>query len=73
MAKKIKNQEFNPGRYPMVLCPECKGKGKFSDQEKKLFVCSLCGGFGLIKRENNISDQKKTKSVIELSSKGGLT
>jgi DnaJ-class molecular chaperone len=57
MANKIKNQEFDPGRYRMVLCPECKGKGKLSGRDKKLFVCSLCGGFGFIKRENNISEQ----------------
>ncbi len=57
MAKRIKNQEFDPGRYCMVLCSECKGKGKFTDQDKKLLVCSLCGGFGFIKKENNVSDQ----------------
>lgn len=57
MAKRIKNKRFDPGRYGMILCPECKGKGKFLDQDKKVFVCSHCGGFGFIMKEDNVSDQ----------------
>jgi DnaJ-class molecular chaperone len=57
MTKRIKNKRLDPGRYGMILCPECKGKGKFLDQDEKVCVCSVCGGFGLIKKENNVSDQ----------------
>lgn len=57
MTKRIKNKRLDPGRYGMILCPECKGKGKFLDQHKKLLVCSLCGGFGLVKKKNDLSDR----------------
>jgi len=57
MAKRIKKQGFDPGKYCIVRCPECNGKGKFPDQDKGLLICSLCGGVGFIKKENNVSDQ----------------
>lgn len=57
MTKRIQNKKLDPGKYGMILCPECKGKGKFLDQHKKLLVCSLCGGFGLVKKKNSLSDQ----------------
>jgi DnaJ-class molecular chaperone len=60
MTKRIKNKRLDPGKYGMILCPGCKGKGKFLDQDEKVCVCSVCGGFGLIKKENNVSDQSPT-------------
>ncbi len=57
MTNKIKNKRLDPGRYGMILCPECKAKGKLLDQHEKVCVCTVCGGFGLIKKENNVSDQ----------------
>jgi len=60
MTERIIKKRLDPARYGMILCPECKGKGKFLDQDKKVFVCNLCGGFGLIKKENNVSDQSPT-------------
>ena len=61
MTKRIKNKRGDPGRYGMILCPKCKGEGKFLDQDKKASTCSLCGGFGFRKKENNVSDQNPTE------------
>jgi len=38
MTKRIKNKRLDPGRYGMVLCPECKGKG--------FIACPVCHGQG---------------------------
>ena len=45
-------------------CPKCKGASKFFDQDKRVSVCNVCGGFGFIKKEeNNVSDQKGVNEV----------
>jgi len=57
MTKRIKNKSLDPGKYGMILCPECKDKGKVLDHDEKVCVCSGCGGFGWINKEgNNVSD-----------------
>jgi DnaJ-class molecular chaperone len=44
------NKTFDPGKYGMVLCPLCKGKGFVINPERE--VCQNCGGFGYIKKES---------------------
>jgi len=46
------NKHFNPEKYKMTYCPYCGGTGKSSDRDKGVNVCSQCGGFGWIKKEN---------------------
>jgi hypothetical protein len=37
----------------MIFCPGCKGLGKFYANEREFQVCSVCGGFGAIKKPEN--------------------
>ncbi len=57
MSKRIKDRPLDPAKYGMILCPEYKGTDKFLDPDKKISVCSLCDGFGFIKKKDNISDR----------------
>jgi DnaJ-class molecular chaperone len=41
---------FNPEKYTMIFCPSCGGTGKLLNDEE-VNVCSKCGGFGLVKKE----------------------
>ena len=52
MMKETGRAEFNPEKYGMRFCPSCDGAGKTPDNEAGESVCSVCGGFGWIKREN---------------------
>ena len=44
---------FKPEKYGMIYCPVCKGFGKSFNEAKGGDVCKICGGFGLIKKEEN--------------------
>ena len=46
----------DPGKYNMAFCPVCNGKGKLSKGPAGSAVCKECGGFGLIKKESNVSE-----------------
>ena len=53
------DKNFAPGKYGMVICPLCGGKGfliNYSAQTKVTLrrVCTKCGGFGAIKEEEKI-------------------
>jgi DnaJ-class molecular chaperone len=53
------DKDFVPEKYGMVICPLCGGRGfliKQSDQIKVTLrkVCTKCGGFGAIKKEEEI-------------------
>jgi DnaJ-class molecular chaperone len=47
------NQRFNPEKYRMMSCPSCGGTGKSSSGDEKVKVCSLCGGFGWVRKEGD--------------------
>jgi DnaJ-class molecular chaperone len=48
-------EKFNPHKYGMVFCMDCNGSGKsFTDPEENN-VCKVCGGFGLIKKQEKAS------------------
>ncbi|MGZ3539235.1 MAG: hypothetical protein ACXVAB_14535 [Thermodesulfobacteriota bacterium] len=40
---------FDPGRYGMVICPDCKGMGYIQNAKRQ--CCPKCGGFGFIKKK----------------------
>ncbi len=42
---------FDPENIGMVVCPFCSGKGKLPDDRDNFRVCSQCGGFGMVKKE----------------------
>ncbi len=46
---------FNPEKYGMLFCPDCKGKGKLLKNPDGFIVCSRCGGSGVIKKEKEVS------------------
>ncbi len=47
----------DPEKYKMVFCSVCNGEGKLPKKNPGGFgVCKKCGGFGLIKKESNISE-----------------
>jgi DnaJ-class molecular chaperone len=51
------DKPFNPEKHGMVMCPECKGDGKLPRGPRGAKVCSRCGGFGLIKKEQDHAEQ----------------
>jgi len=53
-------RNFSPKKYGMIFCPNCSGKGCYGSTHHEKEVCSMCGGFGLIKKENfgNEENQK---------------
>jgi DnaJ-class molecular chaperone len=50
MAKKTKKQ-FDPEKYGMTICPHCNGSGSLQDSPDSMNVCTKCGGFGLVRKE----------------------
>ena len=49
-----------PEKYGMVICPRCGGRGfliKSADRINVVLrrVCATCGGFGAIKKEEDVS------------------
>ena len=40
---------FDPGKFGMIMCPSCYGCGYVYNPDHR--VCTSCGGFGLIKKE----------------------
>jgi CheY-like chemotaxis protein len=59
---------FEPGKYNMVLCPLCKGKGRLDENPDGFDVCKECAGFGFIKREKGNSIFFRTMLVEDNSS-----
>jgi PHP family Zn ribbon phosphoesterase len=47
--KSIRNKSFNPEKYGMTVCPDCKSNGYILNPERH--SCPKCGGFGFIKKE----------------------
>jgi DnaJ-class molecular chaperone len=52
---------LDPEKYHMAFCPLCEGKGRFPKKDGDFDVCKECGGFGLIKRETEISEEGENK------------
>jgi hypothetical protein len=45
-------RKFDPEKYGMIICPGCNGHGFIEDYVGRN-VCLKCGGFGLIKKEED--------------------
>jgi DnaJ-class molecular chaperone len=50
---------FNPEKYNMLFCPDCKGKGKLPKNPHGFIVCSRCGGSGVIKKEKKAPEEDR--------------
>jgi len=46
------SRKFDPEKYGMIICPGCNGQGFIGDYASHI-VCLKCGGFGLIKKEED--------------------
>jgi len=51
MERKMKGRIFDPERYEMMFCSACDGTGKSFHDVTGPVVCTVCGGFGLVKIE----------------------
>jgi DnaJ-class molecular chaperone len=47
------NKTFDLEKHGMIVCPECNGRGKLISSPKGIKICHKCGGFGLVKKEEN--------------------
>jgi DnaJ-class molecular chaperone len=50
---------LNPGKYGLAFCPLCSGKGKLPKNPHGFDVCTKCGGFGLVKKEEKVLEEDK--------------
>ena len=64
MGKLAKDKKFTPERYGMIFCPDCNGLGKFDNDNEEIKVCSVCGGFGLVKIEETIMRDWTRQKVL---------
>ena len=53
------DKDFNPEKYAMEFCPDCKGKGKLPKDPDGFIVCSRCGGGGFIKKEKKAPEEDR--------------
>ena len=51
MSKTKVGRRFDPNKYGMIFCPNCSGSGRSFAYAQGLNVCNICGGFGLVKKE----------------------
>ena len=66
MSKTKVGRRFDPNKYGMIFCPNCSGSGKSFTEAQGVNVCNVCGGFGLIKKE------ERRASLIESHLFGGV-
>jgi hypothetical protein len=65
-----KGEGFNPEKYGMIFCPDCKGSGKSPTDVKRIHVYKVCGGFGEAPQAPPMGGEiDKPNSVIENSSR----
>ena len=53
---------FNPEKYGLVECPHCNGYG--SSLKEKADRCTVCGGSGLLKKEQAEEYRLKHKEAL---------
>ena len=47
------DETFDPEKYGMLVCFGCNGDGKLLNDSGDVEVCTRCGGFGFIKKEED--------------------
>lgn len=62
--KKATDRMFNPEKYQMNFCHECQGLGKTFNKDKSKEVCQVCGGFGLIRNQQDGSEEGVGTSLV---------
>ena len=50
-------RKFDPEKYGMIICCVCQGHG-FTENDGGRNVCLKCGGFGLIKKEEDHGENR---------------
>ena len=63
MSKRKVDEKFDPEKYGMLFCPGCGGFGRFFTDPKEFNVCKVCGGFGILKKEEKMVFQNKELTV----------
>ena len=63
MRRTTIDERFNPEKYGMIFCPNCRGSGKSFHDAKGVNVCKVCGGFGLIKKQEKSSIHDKSVPI----------
>jgi DnaJ-class molecular chaperone len=52
-------KNFDPEKYGMLFCPDCKGIGKLPKSPDGFIVCSRCGGNGVVKKEKKAPEEDR--------------
>jgi DnaJ-class molecular chaperone len=60
IERSIKNKNFNPEKYSMVVCPCCNSQGYIQNPDRQ--CCPKCGGFGFIKKETKEDTNISTRN-----------
>jgi uncharacterized OB-fold protein len=55
----IRNKNFNPEKYGMVVCPVCKGIGYVQNPRRR--CCPKCEGFSFIKKEKEACNNESER------------
>lgn len=66
MRRTMIGGRLNPEKYGTIFCPNCDGSGKSFADPKGDNVCKVCGGFGLIKKQEKSSILDKRFPIVSL-------
>ncbi len=50
---------FNPEKYGILRCPDCKGEGRFPKAPDGFIACARWDGDGFIKKEKEAPEEDK--------------
>ena len=62
-GRTMHRKTFDPEKYQMILCTRCYGHG-FIEYPEGRSVCSKCGGFGLIKIEDDSEEKVRVDREV---------
>jgi uncharacterized protein YbaR (Trm112 family) len=54
--KSLRNRSFDPEKYGMVACPDCKSNGYIWNPMRQ--CCPNCRGFGFVRKENEACNRE---------------
>jgi len=72
MNKNLNSLEFQmrtasddePAACGMIFCHNCNGSGRYFYADRGVSGCSFCGGFGLIEREKDCTEDGRREAVL---------